>query len=116
MFLPTEPLVISCPVCGQNLAELGAAELQEAHVKACLEGPRQGSAAQQPVKYLVYRLPAESALIGVECVICLEEFVRGVFRKCGITQHIITVELGSLVARLSCLCSFHSSGYFKRLG
>ncbi|KAF8493508.1 hypothetical protein JB92DRAFT_2750329 [Gautieria morchelliformis] len=89
-----------CPVCGQNLAELGAAELQEAHVKACLEGPSGGSATEQPVKYLVYRLPAESALIGVECVICLEEFVRG-----------------SLVARLSCLCSFHNtclSAWLKR--
>lgn len=53
--------------------------MQEAHVKTCLEGPRGSSTAEQPVKYLVYRLPAESALIGVECVICLEEFVRGVF-------------------------------------
>lgn len=51
---------------------------------------------QQPAKYLVYRLPAESLLIGLECtlgrlflrrclsftdpvagVICLEEFVKG---------------------------------------
>lgn len=69
----------SCPVCGQNLAELGTAELQEAHVKSCLEGPRGGSITEQPVKYLVYKLPTESALIGVECVICLEEFARGTF-------------------------------------
>jgi len=81
-----------CPVCGQNLAELGNAEMQEAHVKACLEGPSGDSGTQHPGKYLVYRLPGESALIGVECVICLEEFMPG-----------------SLVARLSCLCSFHNA-------
>lgn len=46
-------------------------------MKACLEGPADSSIAQQPVKYLVYKLPGESALIGVECVICLEEFVKG---------------------------------------
>ncbi|KAF8592670.1 hypothetical protein K439DRAFT_1504397 [Ramaria rubella] len=89
-----------CPVCGQNLAELATVEMQEAHVKACLEGPSGSSTAQQPIKYLVYRLPGESTLIGVECVICLEEFVRG-----------------SLVARLSCLCSFHNdclSAWLKR--
>ncbi|KAF9483942.1 FYVE-domain-containing protein, partial [Pholiota conissans] len=82
-----------CPVCNQNLDEVGDAQAQEAHVKACLEGS--SSTAQpgppQPAKYLVYRLPAESALLGVECVICLEEFVKG-----------------SNVARLSCFCSFHS--------
>ena len=78
---------VSCPVCGQNLAELGTAEMQEAHVKACLEGPRGGSAAEQPVKYLVYRLPAESALIGVECVICLEEFVQGALEVIAHAKH-----------------------------
>lgn len=60
----------SCPVCGQNLARLGRPEAQEAHVRTCLEGPKDTSALQQPVKYIVYRLPAESALVGVECVIC----------------------------------------------
>ncbi|KAF9008929.1 FYVE-domain-containing protein [Cyathus striatus] len=58
-----------CPVCNQSLDEVGDAEAQEAHVKSCL---------------------GESALLGVECVICLEEFVKG-----------------STVARLSCFCSFH---------
>ncbi|KAH7887859.1 hypothetical protein F5I97DRAFT_1806415, partial [Phlebopus sp. FC_14] len=78
-----------CPVCGVNLADLGLAVDQEAHVKCCLEGGT-GSAAQS-AKYLVYKLPAESALLGVECVICLEEFIKG-----------------SVVARLSCFCSFHN--------
>ncbi|KAG8928147.1 hypothetical protein FRC02_007296 [Tulasnella sp. 418] len=82
-----------CPVCGQNLADLGPAALQENHVKSCLDGgpPTPGAGAAQSSRYIVYRLPAESSLIGTECVICLEEFIKG-----------------SLVARMSCLCSFHS--------
>ncbi|KAF9569350.1 hypothetical protein CPC08DRAFT_784021 [Agrocybe pediades] len=82
-----------CPVCNQNLDEVGDAQAQEFHVKSCLEGNSgtPSSGISQPAKYLVYRLPAESALLGVECVICLEEFVKG-----------------STVARLSCFCSFHN--------
>jgi len=79
-----------CPVCGANLAAFETAPEQEAHVRNCLDGGV--GAVQQPAKYLVYRLPAESLLIGLECVICLEEFVKG-----------------SMVARLSCLCSFHNT-------
>lgn len=79
-----------CPVCNSNLSDLGPAAVQEAHVRNCLEGGN--GAAPQTAKYLVYKLPAESALIGVECAICLEEFVKG-----------------STVARLSCLCSFHNA-------
>jgi len=79
-----------CPVCGQILADLGSGTVQEAHVKACLEGGS-GSDAQTG-RYLIYKLPAESLLIGLECVICLEEFVKG-----------------STIARLSCFCSFHSA-------
>lgn len=67
---------ISCPVCGKNLAELGTVAVQENHIKGCLEGPRD-SLIEQPVRYLTYTLPGESALIGVECVICLEEFLKG---------------------------------------
>ncbi|KAH9850711.1 hypothetical protein C2E23DRAFT_297085 [Lenzites betulinus] len=79
-----------CPVCSVSLSDLGLADVQESHVRSCLEG---GSGrAPQTAKYLVYKLPAESALIGTECVICLEEFVKG-----------------STVARLSCLCSFHNA-------
>jgi len=79
-----------CPVCSRNLAELGLAAEQEAHVKECLDGGKGPS--QQTARYLVYRLPGESVLIGIECVICLEEFVEG-----------------SEVARLSCFCSFHNA-------
>ncbi|KAF7301382.1 Ankyrin unc44 [Mycena indigotica] len=79
-----------CPVCNRNLEQVGDAAAQESHVRSCLEGGS-GPASHAP-KYLVYRLPAESTLIGVECVICLEEFVQG-----------------SSVARLSCLCSFHNT-------
>ncbi|KAI0265184.1 FYVE zinc finger-domain-containing protein [Gloeopeniophorella convolvens] len=78
-----------CPVCSHNLAELGPPSEQEAHVRNCLDGGNGQS--PQTAKYLVYRLPGESTLIGTECVICLEEFVEG-----------------SMVARLSCLCSFHN--------
>ncbi|KDQ20611.1 hypothetical protein BOTBODRAFT_100253, partial [Botryobasidium botryosum FD-172 SS1] len=81
-----------CPVCSQNLADLGPASAQEAHIRACLEGNSLGPGIQQAGKYLVYRLPGESTLVGVECVICLEEFTKG-----------------SLVARLSCLCTFHNN-------
>lgn len=57
-----------CPVCNRNLDQVGSAAEQEAHVKNCLEGGGPGSGAtQQAAKYLVYRLPAESTLIGIEC-------------------------------------------------
>ncbi|KAJ7047493.1 FYVE-domain-containing protein, partial [Mycena alexandri] len=79
-----------CPVCNRNLEEVGDAASQEIHVRTCLEGGS-GPTSQAP-KYLVYRLPAESTLVGVECVICLEEFTKG-----------------SMVARLSCFCSFHNA-------
>ncbi|KAG5734561.1 hypothetical protein E4T56_gene5529 [Termitomyces sp. T112] len=62
-----------CPVCNRNLDEFRSAEEQEFHVKACLEG---GSGTPQSAKYLVYNLPGGSALLGEECVICLEEFVK----------------------------------------
>ncbi|GLB33681.1 putative protein present in Fab1, YOTB, Vac1, and EEA1 [Lyophyllum shimeji] len=79
-----------CPVCNRNLDEFRTANEQEAHVKSCLEGG--SGTTPQVARYLVYRLPAESVLLGVECVICLEEFVKG-----------------STIARLSCLCSFHNA-------
>lgn len=65
-------------------------------MKNCLEG---GPGAPQAAKYLVYRLPAESSLIGIECmlyhplcamvkhpflgVICLEEFAKGGRNVCA---------------------------------
>ncbi|KAG2146703.1 FYVE-domain-containing protein, partial [Suillus clintonianus] len=79
-----------CPVCSTSLADLGLPAEQEAHVKNCLEGD--AGTSPQAAKYLVYKLPGESALLGVECVICLEEFTEG-----------------ALVARLSCFCSFHNA-------
>ncbi|KAJ6599189.1 hypothetical protein DFH09DRAFT_28203 [Mycena vulgaris] len=54
-----------CPVCNRNLEEVGDATEQEIHVRNCLEGGS-GPTSQAP-KYLVYRLPAESTLIGLEC-------------------------------------------------
>lgn len=86
-----------CPVCGVSLTDLGLPADQEAHVKGCLDGGP-GPSASQSARYLVYRLPAESALLGVECVICFEEFTKG-----------------SLVARLSCLCSFHNACFVSWL-
>ena len=98
-----------CPVCNENLEDLGPPSMQELHVKLCLEGGT--GTSPQSAKYLVYRLPGESTLVGIECelarvgslmarpddalstgVICLEEFREG-----------------SMIARLSCLCSFHNS-------
>ncbi|ELU45502.1 ankyrin repeats (3 copies) domain-containing protein [Rhizoctonia solani AG-1 IA] len=52
-----------CPVCNQNLSDLGSAAVQEDHVRMCLEGGRSGPASQTAARYLVYKLPAESALI-----------------------------------------------------
>lgn len=52
-------------MCNRNLSEVGTVAEQEAHVKNCLEGG--SGSAPQSAKYLVYRLPAESALIGTEC-------------------------------------------------
>lgn len=110
-----------CPVCNQNLDEFGSAEEQEFHVRACLEG---GSGTPQAAKYLVYNLPAGSALLGEECtarfshgllpaniplgVICLEEFIKG--NESLLSQEWSSIiPLGSTVARLSCFCSFHNS-------
>lgn len=97
-----------CPVCNSNLADLGDAYEQESHVKNCLDGG--SGTTPQAAKYLVYKLPAESTLIGVECVICLEEFVKGLFHTTQ--KYYMNLNnrylLGSAVARLSCLCSFHN--------
>jgi hypothetical protein len=67
-------MLFRCPVCNSSLADLGPPSEQEFHVKNCLDG---GSGTPQAAKYLVYKLPAESALVGIECVICLEEFAKG---------------------------------------
>lgn len=64
-------------MCSRNLDQVGGALEQEMHVKNCLEGG--SGSTPQSAKYLVYKLPVESALVGVECVICLEEFVKGTY-------------------------------------
>lgn len=59
-----------CPVCNTNLADLGPASAQEDHVKECLEGGP--GTSTQSARYLVYKLPKESPLVGVECgLICV---------------------------------------------
>lgn len=84
----------SCPVCGQILANLGTVAQQEDHVKACLDGGTGKS--PQTSKYLVYKLPGESALIGTECeciFICdlvQVRFVTGVsVRRCDLLGRIL---------------------------
>ena len=94
------------------MAALGDAADQEAHVKNCLEGG--SGSVPQAAKYLVYKLPAESTLVGVECVICLEEFVQGPLsfvHICNAPPE-SSILAGSQVARLSCLCSFHNGMSF----
>ena len=54
-----------CPVCNENLEDLGPPSVQELHVKQCLEGG--AGTSPQAAKYLVYKLPGESTLVGVEC-------------------------------------------------
>ena len=114
----------SCPVCGVNLVDIGPAPLQEAHVRNCLEGG--GDASTQSAKYLVYKLPEESALIGTECGyssnplyaalnvayrchlpgrIC-ERYACALVKALG--DPLSSFVVGSTVARLSCLCSFHN--------
>ncbi|SJL02266.1 uncharacterized protein ARMOST_05592 [Armillaria ostoyae] len=61
-----------CPVCNRNLDTIGNASEQEIHVKNCLEGG--SGTTPQTAKYLVYSLPAESTLIGVECELILLAF------------------------------------------
>jgi hypothetical protein len=39
--------------------------VQELHVRQCLEGGT--GTSPQSAKYLVYKLPGESTLVGVEC-------------------------------------------------
>ena len=54
-----------CPVCNENLDDLGPPSVQELHVKQCLEGGT--GTSPQSAKYLVYKLPGESTLVGIEC-------------------------------------------------
>ncbi|TKY86131.1 hypothetical protein EX895_004956 [Sporisorium graminicola] len=87
-----------CPVCSTSLSALGGSEEQEAHVRNCLENG--GGGSMQGGRYLVYKLPENSPIVGKECSICMEDFVAN----------------GS-IARLPCLCYFHRGcidSWFKR--
>ena len=87
-----------CPVCATSLSALGGNEEQEAHVRNCLENG--GGGSMQGGRYLVYKLPEDSPIVGKECSICMEEFVAN-----------------STIARLPCLCYFHRGcidSWFKR--
>lgn len=121
----------SCPVCNQNLDEVGDAQAQEAHVKRCLEGTSgtpQSGVTIQPTKYLVYDLPAESRLLGVECKQQFgpSRWQRLTQNRCHLLRRICQgyvrmlksllysdKKSGSNVARLSCFCSFHSGMIFS---
>lgn len=73
-FFPALIALHSCPVCGAGLADIGPPSLQEAHVRSCLEG---GTGTSPPTaKYLVYKLPEESTLIGTECEQKFSSFYR----------------------------------------
>lgn len=87
-----------CPVCSTSLSALGGSEEQEAHVRNCLENG--GGGSMQGGRYLVYKLPDNSPIVGKECSICMEEFIAN-----------------STIARLPCLCYFHRvciDSWFKR--
>lgn len=80
-----------CPVCERDLRTLPSDAACEAHIAACLE---RGAPAANPTRFLTSQLPADSPLIGSECIICMEEF-----------------EPADSVARLMCLCCFHQDWY-----
>ncbi|PWN51581.1 FYVE-domain-containing protein [Violaceomyces palustris] len=87
-----------CPVCSITLAGLGEAEAQEEHVRNCLENG--GGGTMQGGRYLVYKLPDNSPIVGKECLICMEDFVGD-----------------NMIARLPCLCYFHRAcidSWFKK--
>ncbi|CAO1635991.1 unnamed protein product [Jaminaea pallidilutea] len=100
-----------CPVCSTTLAILGGQEDQEEHIRNCLENGGGGGASGSGMggtadsgfhignRYLVYKLPEGSPIVGKECVICLEELLGG-----------------QPVARLPCLCFFHRNCIDSWLG
>ena len=80
-----------CPVCLQPLASFGSDREREEHVNMCLMGVGSSPAGfSVNGRYLVYTLKENSALVGMECVICFEEFAAG-----------------ERIARLECLCNYH---------
>ena len=80
-----------CPVCLQPLASFESDREREEHVNMCLMGVGSSPAGfSVNGRYLVYTLKENSALVGMECVICFEEFAAG-----------------ERIARLECLCNYH---------
>jgi hypothetical protein len=65
--------LVECPVCRTDLRQFGDEDLQAIHVASCLEG-QSSSPFTGGSRHVVYRLPEGSPLIGMECVICFEEF------------------------------------------
>lgn len=75
-----------CPVCRADLRVFGDEDLQAVHVATCLEGQSTSPSFSGGSRHLgierlmswltplVYLLQEGSPLIGVECVICFEEF------------------------------------------
>lgn len=82
-------LLDECPVCYRPLRPLPTEEAREAHVMHCLEHGAPADVVPR-TRYVVSQLAPDSALIGSECIICMEEFA-----------------VRDVVARLGCLCCFH---------
>ncbi|KAI8327182.1 ankyrin repeat-containing domain protein [Blakeslea trispora] len=78
-------MMIECPVCSTSLLDYHSSIEQEQHVQSCLA---RGSSSA--MRYVVYKLNANSTLIGQECVICFEEFRQD-----------------DTLMRLNCMCSYH---------
>lgn len=83
-------VLAECPVCDLDLMSLSSTEERERHVADCLEhGPRSNWARR--TNFLVSSLTNDSALIGKECIICMDDFTSN-----------------DRIARLACLCYFHA--------
>ncbi|WFD30212.1 hypothetical protein MSPP1_001229 [Malassezia sp. CBS 17886] len=86
----SEGALEECPVCERPLRTLRTAGEREAHVMHCLEHGAPAHVAAPRARYLASKLTGESALLGKECIICMEEFA-----------------INDMVARLNCLCCYH---------
>ena len=88
---PVDPDALNeCPVCDLPLHTLASTQEREQHVATCLEDGVLPSRARQ-MHFIVSSLAEDSALIGKECIICMEDFAAR-----------------DRVARLTCMCCFHA--------
>ncbi|KAG2187515.1 hypothetical protein INT44_005204 [Umbelopsis vinacea] len=72
----SQSIMSECPVCGKRLCDISLDKsAQEEHVQTCLNV---GSPSVATVRYVSYKLPEQSPLIGQECLICFEEFESGI--------------------------------------